>query len=214
MDGMKMENINLDIYERALKVLEDKALNIIGDLDNSMGSNPIVHSKGRIKKLDSIKYKLEGDGLEFNNENIRNCLKDVVGYRFVCCSKNDLMTIINLIHKDPDIIVDKKKDFISEPKDSGYMSYHMIVKVPVVNQITGAKNYVSAEIQIRTLAMDLWANLEEKICYKKNVPDEFKDLLKNYAVMVCKVDEWFDDVVKEFNHSVDSVKVKKLVKDN
>ena len=56
------------------------------------------------------------------------------------------------------------KDYIESPKKNGYRSLHMIIRVPVY--FMDKKQMVQVELQIRTLAMDLWASLEHDIKYK------------------------------------------------
>lgn len=154
-------------YEEALKFLENLVGSFMSSVEASDEHNPIEHCNGRIKSLDSINDKLMKRGLEFNEYNIENNLMDVAGIRIVCHFMNDLDRMIELIHNNPFIQVIEEKDYINNPKASGYSSYHMIVRVPVVDNDNII--YVPAEVQIRTLAMDLYASLEHKTRYKKDV---------------------------------------------
>ena len=63
-----------------------------------------------------------------------------------------------------DIRVISVKDYIKNPKPSGYKSYHMIISLPIY--LSEEKVDVKVEIQIRTVAMDFWASLEHKINYQ------------------------------------------------
>ena len=69
-----------------------------------------------------------------------------------------------MIGKQNDLTVVSIKDYIKNPKQSGYKSYHMLVTVPIFmsDRVIDTK----VEIQIRTIAMDFWASLEHKIYYK------------------------------------------------
>ena len=81
-----------------------------------------------------------------------------------------------------------EKDFIGKPKDTGYRSYHLIVEVPV--ELINEKVMVKAEIQIRTLAMDLWASLEHKLKYKSEYCTEsISNKLINISAELNKIDE-------------------------
>ena len=81
------------------------------------------------------------------------------------------------------------KDYIVNPKPSGYMSYHMLVKVPVYlsDRIVDTK----VEIQIRTVAMDFWASLEHKINYKfeGNAPEHIRNELVACSKIAAKLDK-------------------------
>ena len=81
-------------------------------------------------------------------------------------SKDDIYKIRDYIKEFNDLKVIKEKDFVKHPKESGYKSYHLIIKVPVL--IGEEESKVKVEIQIRTLAMDFWASLEHKLKYKPN----------------------------------------------
>ena len=115
-------------------------------------------------------------------------INDIAGVRIICQLKDDIFKIRNLIEELPGIQIEKEKDYVNHPKESGYSSYHMIIKIPVT--LSKQTIYVKVEIQIRTLAMDFWASLEHKMKYK---PDrelskkESKELV-SYAKMVNKLD--------------------------
>ena len=81
------------------------------------------------------------------------------------------------------------KDYIKNPKDSGYKSYHMLVSVPIF--LSDSVVNTKVEIQIRTIAMDFWASLEHKIYYKfeGNAPEYISRDLKDCADMVSMLDE-------------------------
>lgn len=92
-----------------------------------------------------------------------------------------------LVSQD-DIKLIEVKDYIKNPKDNGYRSYHMIVEVPVF--FTNRKQHMRVEVQLRTIAMDFWASLEHKMRYKKHIDnaDEIYDELKLCAEIIAKTD--------------------------
>lgn len=159
----KLDNVMIR-YISALKVLETQLEIINDDFSYIKNYNPIEHIKTRIKSADSIIKKLHNDGYDFTIENVEKYINDIVGVRIICTFEYDIKDIVDIIRKSNLIKVIKEKDYIKHPKEIGYRSYHMIVEVPV-EMINGVV-YVKAEIQIRTLAMDLWASLEHKLCYK------------------------------------------------
>ena len=69
-----------------------------------------------------------------------------------------------MIGNQSDLKVLSIKDYIKNPKESGYKSYHMLVSVPIF--LSDSVVDTKVEIQIRTIAMDFWASLEHKIYYK------------------------------------------------
>ena len=115
-------------------------------------------------------------------------INDIAGMRIVCTLKDDIFFIKDLIKEMQDIHVIKEKDYVTNPKESGYSSYHMIVEVPV--KLTQKTIYVKCEIQIRTLAMDFWASFEHKVKYKteQDISKKTSDELVACARMISKFD--------------------------
>ena len=93
-----------------------------------------------------------------------------------------------MISNQKDIQVLTVKDYIMNPKNSGYRSYHMIVSLPVY--LSDRIVNVKVEIQIRTVAMDFWASLEHKIQYKfeGKAPSHINSELTQCAQMVADLD--------------------------
>ena len=91
-------------------------------------------------------------------------MKDIAGIRLVCSFTSDFYRLAEMIGRQNDLTVVSVKDYIKNPKESGYRSYHMIVSVPIF--LTDRVVDTTVEIQIRTIAMDFWASLEHKIYYK------------------------------------------------
>lgn len=188
-DFIEQEINNIMInYMCALKVLETQIEIINDEFQYKYNHNPIEHIKTRIKSVDSIMKKLAKYGLSFSIDNIVNHIFDIIGARIVCSFKSDIFEIVNIIKNSSNLEVVEEKDYISNPKESGYSSYHLIVNVPVY--LSGSLIKVKAEIQIRTIAMDFWASLEHKINYKfsKKVPDEVKKELVESSKIINELD--------------------------
>lgn len=189
-DFIEQEINNIMInYMCALKVLETQIEIINDEFQYKYNHNPIEHIKTRIKSVDSIIKKLDKYGLSFSTYNIVNNIFDIIGARIVCSFKSDIFKIVNIIKKSSNLTVVEEKDYINNPKESGYSSYHLIVDVPVY--LSDSLIKVKAEIQIRTIAMDFWASLEHKINYKfsKKVPDEVKKELVSSSKIINNLDE-------------------------
>lgn len=177
------------MYSAALKQIESKIDTINEEFKILHKYNPIEHVSSRIKSKESINKKLKKKGLEPNFENLIKTINDVAGLRIICSFIPDIYTIVEMIENMQDITVLKKKDYVSKPKESGYSSYHLIVSMPV--SLSVGTIDVKVEIQIRTMAMDFWANLEHKINYKyeKDIPKSIKKELKECAKMTQKLDK-------------------------
>ena len=151
-------------YKSALKQLELQ-MNIIKDEFKLIYNYDLIdHIDTRIKEPKSIVKKMEKKKYDKTYLNLIEKINDIAGIRIVCTLKDDIFFIRDLVKQIPDIHVLKEKDYVTNPKESGYSSYHMIVEVPV--KLTQKTIYVKCEIQIRTLAMDFWASFEHKVKYK------------------------------------------------
>lgn len=182
-------NQALLLYESALKEVNTKLEILNNEFKLTHQYNPIEHITSRIKSPQSIAKKIRHNGRELTVENIIKYINDVAGIRIICSFTSDIYRIADLIKKQSDVKVLKIKDYLQNPKPNGYMSYHMIISVPVFlsKQVVETK----VEIQIRTIAMDFWASLEHKIYYKfeGKAPAGIRKELKECADLVTYLDQ-------------------------
>ena len=176
------------IYNSALKQISTK-LDILNDeFQHVHRYNPIEHLKSRIKTPESIVKKLKRHGYESTISNMVRYVNDIAGIRVICSFTSDIYQIAEMISSQSDINVISVKDYIVNPKPSGYKSYHMLVSVPVY--LSDRIEDTKVEIQIRTVAMDFWASLEHKIHYKfeGNAPDHIREQLVECSKIVSDLD--------------------------
>ena len=177
------------MYKSALKEIETK-VNILSDEFQTLYKyNPIEHIKTRLKSPESIIKKMERKNLGITYNNMVNYINDVAGIRIICSFLPDIYRIVEMFEKSEDLKIIEKKDYIKEPKPSGYSSFHLIVLVPV--SFSNGTVDVKVEIQIRTIAMDFWASLEHKIKYKyeNGVPKKISKELISCAQMINQLDK-------------------------
>ena len=176
-------------YSSALRLINTKLEILTDEFQHIHRYNPIEHIKSRLKTSESIVKKLKRHGLESTIDNMIEYINDIAGIRVICSFTTDIYRLAEMIRNQRDIHVISVKDYIKNPKSSGYTSYHMIVQVPVYlsDKIVETK----VEIQIRTVAMDFWATLEHKINYKfeGHVPDSIKEELVECSEMVSALDK-------------------------
>ena len=177
------------LYNAALKEVETKLEILNDEFQHVHQYNPIEHIKTRIKTPESIVKKLKRYGYETSVENMVKYINDIAGVRLICSFTSDIYRLASMIGNQSDLKVIAIKDYIQNPKDSGYKSFHMLVAVPVF--LSDSVVETKVEIQIRTIAMDFWASLEHKIYYKfeGNAPAYISEDLKACADMVSKLDE-------------------------
>ena len=188
------------IYNSALKQISTKLEILNEEFQHVHRYNPIEHIKGRIKTPESIVKKLKKHGYESTINNMIRYVNDIAGIRVICSFASDIYQIAEMISNQSDIKVISVKDYIVNPKASGYKSYHMLVSVPVY--LSDRIEDTKVEIQIRTVAMDFWASLEHKIHYKfeGNAPEHIKEELVECAQMVSELDARMLALNEEIQH--------------
>jgi putative GTP pyrophosphokinase len=184
-------NSMLTNYQCAVMEVETKFNVLNSRLSLLEEHNPIESIKSRVKSLDSIVRKLDKLGLPITIESAEENLQDIAGVRVVCSFVDDIYRIAECFLAQEDVTLVKRKDYIQNPKPSGYRSLHLIIKTPVYTE--NGKKDMFVEIQMRTIAMDFWASLEHKLRYKKNInPQTAEELAKELEACAeesAKLDE-------------------------
>ena len=187
-EGVDSWNTIIFLYNSALKEVRTKVEILNDEFQQVHQYNPIEYIKSRIKTPESIVKKLKRYGYESSIDNMVSYVNDIAGIRIVCSFTSDIYKLAEMIGKQNDLTVISIKDYIKNPKESGYKSYHMLVTVPIFlsDRVIDTK----VEIQIRTVAMDFWASLEHKIHYKfeGDAPESIKNELVECARMVSDLD--------------------------
>lgn len=176
------------MYSIAIRELETKISILKDEYKIFYDYDLIDHINTRIKTPESIVKKMNDRNLKLTYKEMIENINDIAGIRIVCPLKKDIFTIKKLIEKFPEIQILKEKDYVTNPKKSGYSSYHLVVAVPI---LLAEKNvYMKVEIQIRTMAMDFWASLEHEMKYKtsKEISKKMSKEWVNYAKMINKLD--------------------------
>lgn len=176
------------LYTSALKEVGTKLEILNDEFQHVHQYNPIEHIKTRVKTPESIVKKLRKYGYEISIENMVKYVNDIAGVRLICSFTSDIYQLAEMIGNQSDLKVLSIKDYIKNPKESGYKSYHMLVSVPIY--LSDSVVDTKVEIQIRTIAMDFWASLEHKIAYKfeGDAPEALLRDLKSCADMVDMLD--------------------------
>ncbi len=175
-------------YQCAILEVQTKLQVLNNDMSVRYRRNPIEFVKTRIKSPRSIAEKLMRRGLEINVDNMVKHLNDVAGVRVVCSFVDDIYEVAEMLARQNDVKVLQIKDYIKNPKENGYRSYHMIIEIPVF--FSDKTMDMRVEIQIRTIAMDFWASLEHELSYKKDIDwsKEIGEELRACAETINKTD--------------------------
>ncbi|MDR2954221.1 MAG: hypothetical protein LBV43_03985 [Prevotella sp.] len=163
--------------------------------DKKISYHSVTH---RIKEFDSFFEKI--DRKKYDNP--FDEIEDFCGLRIICYYPHDLKRIGDFIHDEFDVLESIDKTANLDPDRFGYRSNHYIVKIK--KEWANAPNYrdleeFKAEIQVRTILMHAWADIEHKLAYKKQeqVPTEFRRKLYQLSALLEIADSQFQDLKNE-----------------
>lgn len=157
--------------------------------------SPIEFVTGRVKEINSIINKANLRGIPISE--VETGIEDIAGIRIMCQFEDDIHRVVDLIKSRYDMEVVEERDYVTNHKESGYRSYHMIIRYRV-NTAHGVKP-VLAEIQIRTLAMNFWATIEHSLNYKfdQQIPEHIGERLQEAAEAVYNLDRQMSQIREE-----------------
>jgi len=198
MDGRDW-SLFLQPYEQAVEEMKVKFKTLRTELKTREAYAPIEFVTGRVKRISSILEKAKR--LQVPMEKIETGIEDIAGIRIMCQFVDDIRQVAELIRSRKDLTLVYEKDYITNFKESGYRSYHMIVDYPVQTAI-GLK-HVLAEVQIRTLAMNFWATIEHSLNYKykESLPEEVRLRLRKAAEAASLLDNEMSNIRQEILES-------------
>lgn len=185
------------LYMCAIREVNTKLENLNQELEFTKERNPIQHIDYRIKNPQSILDKVKKNHLDLEPEVLQENIFDIAGIRVICSYIDDIYAVAEMLIKQDDIVLLHRKDYIQNPKESGYRSLHLILEIPVF--LSDRKQMVKVEVQIRTIAMDFWASLEHQLRYKADVdiPDLVREKLRNSAESIYQTDLEMQQIFRE-----------------
>lgn len=184
-------------YEQAVEELKIKFKSMRKQYRSKKEYSPIEFVTGRVKEISSILEKAKKLDIPLNK--IAEEMEDIAGIRIMCQFVEDIYKVVQLIRQrdGKDLKIVYEKDYVKNKKESGYRSYHVIIKYPV--QTADGEVEILAEIQIRTLAMNFWATVEHSLNYKykQSIPNQIKDRLRRAAELAFLLDEEMSEIKEE-----------------
>lgn len=193
MEGRGGENMidNWDVflapYEQAIDELKIKFKGIRAQFEQHSRHSPIEFVTGRVKPIPSILDKALRKEIDIST--IETEMTDIAGVRMMCQFVEDIKTVVELLRNRNDFDIIEERDYITQKKESGYRSYHLVIKYPV-QTLEGEKD-ILVEIQIRTLSMNFWATIEHSLNYKYSgqIPEKIEKRLQRAAEAAFRLDE-------------------------
>ena len=189
--------VMLNLYDSAVRQLKLKFEVLNNEFKVLYARNPIHHIDSRVKSLRSIIAKLEKKGYEISLESAKKNVNDIAGVRVVCNYIDDVYSVAEMLKRQTDLEIVKIQDYIKTPNYNGYRSLHLDIRVPVF--LSDRTEYVIAEVQIRTIAMDFWASLEHDIRYKADksrLPEGINEEMLECSNKIAEIDVQMQDMYK------------------
>lgn len=161
--------------------------------------NFIQMKNWRLKSYDSVCKKMQKKGLDLNFDLALEKINDLIGVRAVCAYVDDIYKVADLIEKQQDIHILKIKDYVQQPKKSGYQSLHLILEIAIPFQ--KENQWIKLELQLRTAAMDYWANLDHQLRYKRGQKQAavINEELQQCASVITQLDQKMLDIRKKID---------------
>lgn len=205
MKQILKKTINI-YYDEHLKYYNRLGKNLLEAINSFLTRDDIqfLNTSYRIKTIKSIHEKIERKKYKNPIEEI----EDVCGIRIICYYLEDIERIKERIESELIILESEDKT------DSifGYRSYHIICKVP--ESWEASPNYrelgeYKVEIQIRTVLMHSWAEIEHKLSYKKkeHIDEEMREEFSILSASLKDADKKFQALKTRSNEIQDSLRI-------
>lgn len=186
-------------YKQAVEELKIKLKGLRVQFKQTHTYSPIEFVTGRVKPISSILDKAKHKKIPLDRLSIE--MQDIAGIRMMCQFVDDITRVVELLRNRNDFDIVEERDYITHQKNSGYRSYHVVVRYPV--QTINGEKYILVEIQIRTLAMNFWATIEHSLNYKYRgaFPEDIQLRLKRAAEAAFLLDEEMSQIRLEIQEA-------------
>ncbi|MDR0639819.1 MAG: tetratricopeptide repeat protein [Spirochaetaceae bacterium] len=176
---------------------------------NVLASMTHLTVKGRPKSFKSF-YKKYLRYLRANPEQDKALIPDQIGVRVVCPFLEDIAVVEEACRKKFSVFEIEQKGSDYSFKEFGYESIHLLVKLPDEIFAKWKNDFVTvAEIQIRTILQDAWAEVEHELVYKTEFTpydEQMKRKLAAVNAMLFLADTTFQEIrtyQRQFRYELD-----------
>jgi len=193
--------------EAALASLDHALADTLSDRDRTR----IRRVSGRVKSKRRAWRKLKRLTREqaiTSVDDVPSTVRDLVGLRITCTNLRDIEMVQAALDGLPRPGTASKglrfdptseRDYVLEPKDSGYRAWHVELEVGIT--IDGQPVAVTSELQVRTLLQDSWGELTHEDTYSKDgqLPPLVEVLSKRMADLFATLDDIAEDLRSELD---------------
>lgn len=185
------------LHQAALKQLQIK-FEVLGDeIRVRTGRCPIHHIQTRLKSPASMVAKLQNRNFEVSLNSAKQNLNDIAGVRVVCGYVGDVYHLADMLLRQSDVHLVKVQDYIQKPNYNGYRSLHLDIHIPIY--LSDHVEQVNVEVQLRTIAMDFWANLEHDLRLREpqSVSQDISRRMLKAAETIAGIDREMEALFQE-----------------
>ncbi|BCR03865.1 (p)ppGpp synthetase [Desulfuromonas versatilis] len=128
------------------------------------GHSPNI--KYRVKRFENYFEKLG----RFDQGGKPQALSDLLGLRIICPFLEDLETVEGLLVKNFEVVELERKGARHSFREFGYDSVHLLIRLD--RELLGETlphSAAVAEVQLRTILQDAWAEVEHELIYKSDI---------------------------------------------
>jgi len=140
--------------------------------------------------------------LSFTASKALNKIVDVLGIRIVCNNLSDAESVINMIkHQGGYINVKKVLDMVTNPREDGYRAIHLHTIIKPLSR--DDKGQIPCEIQVRTLAQDMWGRLSRDDLYGNRPPELIAVIAKAISKQLSAIDDMAQQIRNDLNKAAE-----------
>lgn len=182
----------MDFYESAMLEVESKFEMLNEEISLQYGRNPISNIQSHLRPVHNIIEMMRQNDYPITLYSMEENMHDIARVLVICAFPEDIYTLRCAFLQQEDVTLLREKDYIRHPKASGYRSLHLFIEIPVF--FLHQKRIVKVEVQMRTIAMELWASLDNQLRYRKKrfVSDETVAELLECADITTDLDQRMD----------------------
>lgn len=206
---MTKQELNIE-YSKRLPYYVRAKNNLIQALEIFLQESNVLYLSvlGRIKHFESFIEKVERKNyLHPFDDN-----EDFCGIRIIVYYVKDIELIQEIINREFTVVSSINKSEQLGFREFGYRSNHSIIKIK--SEWLNAPNYrgledIKIEIQVRTVLMHAWAEIEHKLAYKSEdqVPKELKRQLSLLSAKLEESDDQFQQLKDDVEKYRDNIKL-------
>ena len=153
--------------------------------------------KNREECVEKFKYKYKNNIEKIGKDyNIQDHITDLIGVRVICLYETDIPLVEAIIKEHLLIleITDKTILLLNDIRAFGYKGLHFDLKLNQIRRTLPEYERFSDmqfELQVRSIVQDAWSEVDHKLKYKKQIPDNLQRRIIRLSALFELADQEF-----------------------